>query len=290
MNCIAKMLICLSLPLITCPFGVVVVNDAIKEGNFLLPASQQPGPLFSIGQNIVEKGDKIGSCYTLGLPGCQQYNVLTVPNFLYGISNTCSILFAVPYSFLKSGTDKAAGISDVFAQLEYAFYGLGQATYSYQATILARAVAPTGSVKTVPVIGEGGPRFQFGLTASYYSTDWFYFVSTAGTIAVKGQNIRANNTFLYEAGFGRNITTLPGWIFAGVIEFNGRYQSREYIYSVVDRNSGFNIIFCTPSLWVSSKRFVLQAGVTFLPVQHLFGCQTRINTGGVISMAWKFNT
>jgi len=29
----------------------------IKEGNFALPTSQQPSPLFSFGQNILDKGD-----------------------------------------------------------------------------------------------------------------------------------------------------------------------------------------------------------------------------------------
>ena len=48
--------------------------------------------------------------------------------------------------------------------------------------------------------------------------------------------------------------------------------------------------YFTPSLWVSSERFILQAGVTFIPAQHLFGCQTGFEIGGQISVSWKFNS
>lgn len=262
----------------------------IKKGNFLLPTSQQPSSLFSLGQNIVDKGDKLALLGTFGLFGPNKYAIGMVPAFLYGITNKCSILLAVPFSFQKEDIHKSAGLADLNAQIEYAYYEYARPTYIYQATCLARVSAPTGSTTKTPVLGAGGPSILFGGTVSYYSIDWFWFVSAGGTLATKGRRMKEGSNFLYEGGFGKNIGTRPGWIFAWMIEFNGRYQTRNYLCSVIEHNSGFNVLFLTPSLWVSSERLIFQAGITLLPVQHLFGCQTRNEIGGLIVLGWKFNT
>ena len=59
--------------------------------------------------------------------------------------------------------------------------------------------------------------------------------------------------------------------------------------NVVDPDSGSNLFFITPSLWISSKKLIIQAGVSFVPVQHFFGCQDKIEIGGLFSIGWKFN-
>lgn len=327
MKRIQKILILMSLPaLLYAAEPEESDRDAkqLKVGNFLLPTSQQPSPLLSLGQNIVDKGDTMLFVGLNPLFGPKIYTISLVPYFLYGITDKCSIIAGLPFLFLKNEEAKAAGLADIYAQIEYAYYEYTQPTYTYQATCIAAILLPTGAAQKItrtpspslsaetpvtgtvsaapvgsgatvaasaPALGTGSVGFLFGGTVSYYSIDWLWFVSAGGTIATKGRTVRAGSNFLYQGGFGKNITTHNGWIFTWIIELNGAYTTREQICSVTQRNSGGNVLYLTPSLWASSERFIAQAGVTLLPAQHLFGCcQTKYEIGGMISLGWKFNT
>jgi hypothetical protein len=248
-----------------------VVVEQVQRGNFSLPASQQPSPLFSLGENIVDKGDILGYSYVNALYAPPSYGVSLNYAALYGITNRCSILVGVPILFLKADNGKRSGVSDLFAIAEYAFYQKIQPEYTNQATILAGITTPNGS------------------TVSSYSPEWFYFVSMGGTVCTKGRGVRLGSNLLYESGFGVNIGTRPGWIFAFITEFNGVYTTRKEVATVVEQNSGGNLFFVTPSLWISSKKVIIQAGVSFVPVQHFFGCQNKVEVGALLSVGWKFN-
>lgn len=288
-----QLLFCLCCVLLSCVVNArEAVDDVeqVKEGNFLLPLSQQPSPLFSLGQNIIEKGDAMLFCTTFPFFGPRKRSVGVVPYFLYGLTDACSIALAVPFTFLKDNGVTTSGLADIFAQIEYAFYEYKQPYYTYQATCLTALSVPTGSTRNgTTVLGSGAPTFLFGGTFSYYSTDWLWFASAGGNLATKGRSVRAGSTFLYQGGFGKNIATRPGWIFTWIIECDGIYTTRERLCSITLRNTGGNVIYLTPSLWVSSERFILQAGISLLPVQHLFGCQTGNEIGAIISVGWKFN-
>ncbi len=262
--------------------------EQVKEGNFLLPLSQQPSPLFSLGQNVVEKGDCMAFVAALPFFGPKKHSVFVVPYLLYGINDSCSIALGAPFASIKDDCFK--GLGDIFAQIEYAFYEARKPRSTYQATILTALYLPTGSTKSgTPALGAGAPSFLFGGTFSYYSPDWLWFLSAGGNLETKGRRLRAGSNFLYQGGFGKNITTHKGWIFTWMIELDGIYTTRDQFCSMTVRNSGGNVLFLTPSFWASSERFIAQAGITLLPVQHLFGCQTRNEIGALISFGWKFN-
>lgn len=263
--------------------------EQVTWGNFSLPTSQQPRPLFSLGQNIVDKGDILVFSFLDALYAPSTHTVSLNYGVLYGITNRCSVIIGLPISFLKIDNAKKAGVSDIFAIAEYAFYQNIQREYTYQATILGALTVPTGSTSETPMLGGGAPSYLIGLTLSSYAPDWLYFVSIGGTICTKGRGVRLGSNCLYEGGFGKNIGTRPGWIFTFFVEFNGIYTSKSVIDNTVDHNSGAHLFLVTPSLWISSKRLIIQAGVSFVPVQHFFGCQDKIEVGGLFSLGWKFN-
>lgn len=263
--------------------------EQVKRGNFLLPSSQQPSVLFSLGQNIVDKGDILGFSFLNALYAPPSYGISLNYAALYGITDRCSILVGVPILFLKTDKGKRKGFSDFFAIAEYAFYQKIQPEYTHQATILGGITTPNGSTVKQPTLGGGGPSYLVGLTVSSYSPEWLYFVSMGGTMCTKGRGVRLGSNFLYEGGFGKNIGTRPGWIFAFLVEFNGIYTKTRIVDNAVDQNSGSNLFFITPSFWISSKNVIIQAGVSFVPMQHFFGCQDKVEVGGLFSIAWKFN-
>ncbi len=272
-----------------CVYGDELVVKQVKRGNFLLPTSQQPSALFSLGQNVVDKGDTLAFLGFNPFTGPNIHSWILATNFLYGINDKTAILVGAPVAFFKNDTCHTAGLADIYAHLEYVFYAYNRPTSTHQASILGGIYAPTGSTKKTPVLGTGACSFLLGATYSYYSPDWLYFLACGGIIATKGQALRAGSTFLYQGGFGGNITTRPGWIFAWVIEVDGTYVTRDRWCGVTDTNSGSNQVYLIPSLWVSSEHFILQAGIIFIPAQHLFGIQNRYEIGGLITLGWKFN-
>jgi hypothetical protein len=61
-----------------------------------------------------------------------------------------------------------------------------------------------------------------------------------------------------------------------MIEFDGTYSEKNKIKGTTDPNSGGNVIFITPSIWLSSKRWIIQWGIGFPVIQNLNGHQNKI--------------
>lgn len=74
-----------------------------------------------------------------------------------------------------------------------------------------------------------------------------------------------------------------------MIEFDGTYFWKDIINGKVDSNSGGNVIYLTPSLWISSNESLfLQFGIGFPIEQHLFGNQKRNNYALFFNSGWLF--
>lgn len=69
------------------------------------------------------------------------------------------------------------------------------------------------------------------------------------------------------------------WIFALMVEADGQYSEKDKINGIINPNSGGNVVFITPSLWISSKKLILQFGIGFPVVQDLYGNQNKMNYG-----------
>ena len=72
-----------------------------------------------------------------------------------------------------------------------------------------------------------------------------------------------------------NIPSPPGWIFAWMLEVDGQYASRNIKDGKVDENSGGNVVYITPSIWISNDWLIFQLGAGGVLTQHLYGNQSR---------------
>lgn len=257
-----------------------------KRGNFLLPTSQQPSPFDSIGQDIVDKGDILGYISISPFGGNRIHSVSVTSYLLYGVTDTMAVILGLPYAFASENSMSTSGLGDMSVKAEYAFYEYNEPTFTKQATVVASITVPTGKDLSV---NTGSLAFLFGGCLSYYSPDWFWVLGLGGTIATKHDHVRPGSNVIYQAAFGKNLGTRPGWIFTGIVEFNGLYTTRSSIHGETDRNSGSNVLSFYPSLWISSERLIIQGGPTFIPVQHVFGNQRKYEIGGLISLGCKFN-
>lgn len=248
-----------------------------NTGNFSLPTSQQPGPLVSFGQNIIDKNQCQVFLFADYFKGKRKSFIDIIPSVLYGMTDDFSLFFNVPVAArYKQNKHHSSGWGDMFLQSEYAFYGNITKSYVDQATFVTNITFPTGSTKKDPETGLGSVSFFGGFTMSRMSKDWFGFTSHGLQVMTSKHHKKFGNIFSYQGGIGRNIYDLKSeWIFAGLVEVTGQYSQKDKIKGKTDPNSGGNIIYMTPSLWISSQKVIVQLGFGVPLLQHLLGNQKR---------------
>jgi len=275
--------------------------ESVKIGNLSLPSSQQPGPLFSFGQNIIDKGQKQFFALIDDYGGTKRYEFDVVPSILYGISDDFSIFFNAPYgSALRMNENYSSGWEDLFLQFEWAFYTKTRKYYGHQATLVANVTFPTGSIKKHPETGYGAPAYFLGATFSHLAVDWYFFTSEGVVIPRPAAGDRSTGKppsffvtqfgkdYQYQLGFGRNIPSPPGWIYLWMVEIDGEFAERNKINGVIDPNSGGNTIYILPSIWISNKDLLFQLGIGYPVVQNLYGNQPKFKYQLGFNLGWTF--
>jgi hypothetical protein len=260
-----------------------------KIGNFALPVSQQPAALVGFGGNIIDKGEIQFYFFADEFIGNKKMTMDLIPGVLFGITDAWSVFFNFPFTpILKNGSNRSNGLEDFFIQLEYAFYNKSTPNYVDQATLVGNITFPTGSTKKIPPTGFGSPSLFLGGTYYHTMVDWFMFTAQGAVLTSSENKTKIGDQFLYQFGLGRNIPSPQGWIYAWLVEIEGQYNKRNRIDGIIDKNSGGNVIYVTPSLWISSKEILIQFGIGFPINQNLFGDQRKFDYVLNLNFAWSF--
>jgi hypothetical protein len=270
------------------------VVEHIMEGNLALPTSQQPGPLFCFGQNIVDKNNFQLFGYVDFLKGKDQSYLQVIPSALWGVTNNFSLFFNVPVAarFQDAG-QISSGIQDIFLQGEWAFFNHDKPDHAEQATLVGALYFPTGSDKKNPPTGSSSYSGFIGATFSHMSRDWYAFVSPGFLKASVHRGVPSGNKIFYQAGIGKNLWYRPNkYILTLIAEFNGEYslgganQSPQF-----SRFSGgpCNVLYFGPTLWFSSQRFIFELGVTAPIFQKTCGLHNKFNYYIAANIGWKFH-
>lgn len=260
-----------------------------KIHNFSLPVSQQPAALFGFGGNIIDQGEVQLYFFADYFHGKKKIVTDCIPSVLFGVTKDLSLFFNFPFTpVMRDGKNRSSGLEDFFVQLEYAFYTKSTKTYEDQATVVANITVPTGSIKKNPPTGFGSPSFFLGGT--YYRTwvDWIVFVAPGAVLTTSDHKTKFGDQFLYQFGLERYLPSPKGWIYAMMLEVDGQYNKKNRINGEIDPNSGGNVIYVTPSIWISSKRFLFQFGASFPINQNLFGKQNKVEYALNLNVAWSF--
>lgn len=281
-----------------CLPGLLLGNEQEKinplpVGNFSVPLVTQIAPLISFGQLLIGEKALLPQLTGTYTQGHNRSANLINPNVIYGIRDDLSVFLVVPFSIRnRLGSSHSSGIEDIFLQLEYGFYNKSRSDYTLEATIVGNVQFPTGSSSKNPPTGAGSFSYFLGTTYAYLSSNWYAFVSPGVNLTTTHHGTKFGNSYLYQWGFARYIKQLSprGWIFDLMIEFNGTYSEKDKIQGITDRNSGGNVIFVTPSIWLSSKRWILQWGIGFPLLQNLNGHQNKIKyaIGYNLGIAFQF--
>lgn len=260
-----------------------------KIGNFSLPSSQQPAALFGFGGNIIDKNEVQLYFFADEFYGKKRLTIDLIPSVLFGVTDTFSLFFNTPVTpQYYDDPNRSSGLEDFFIQAEWAFYNQTTYTYVDQATIVANVTYPTGSIHKKPPTGFGSPSLFLGATYYHVYVDWLFFTSNGAVLTTSEHGNKFGDQFLYQCGMGRNFCSPEGWIYAWLLELDGQYGKRNRIRGHLDRNSGGNAIYFTPSLWVSSKNVLVQFGFSVPVNQNLFGHQHKYDFALNLNCAWSF--
>jgi hypothetical protein len=282
--------LCLIIALLTAGIGCAQADSVAQQGNFILPSSQQPGPLIGFGQTIVDRNETQLVVYTNPFFGANTHFINVAPAIIYGLTDRLTLLLNMPIAAsFKDGQHYSSGLEDASFQLEYAFYANQTDDFNDQATVLSAATIPTGSSTDEPPTGFGSPSFFIGSTFDHTAVDWFAFAAPGAILTTSNNNTRFGDQFLYQAGLGRNIMDVgTQWIIAWMVEADGQYSQKDIRNGITDPNSGGNVVYITPSLWFSSKELIIQPGIGFPVVQHLFGEQNKNSYLLALYLSWSF--
>lgn len=254
-----------------------------------LRGSQQPSPLVSFGENILDQYQTQLFLQTTDAIGAGTNAWDFNPYLVYGIRNDLAVTISVPFAVInKVPGSHSSGIMDTSIQVEYAFFNTNHLCSYDQATLVAAVYFPSGSTKKVPNTGFGSYSYFIGPTFNHTGRKWFYFTSYGALITTTHHRLRYGNQYVYQFGFGRNIYNPPGWILAWMVEFDGTFAEHNKINGKKDPNSGGNVILVTPSFWASTDKLTLQFGVGFVPIENLFGNQPRQNFLIAFNFAWTW--
>lgn len=260
-----------------------------KIGNFALPSSQQPNGLFAFGGNMLDKNEVQLFFFADEFLGNERIISDYIPSVLFGLTDELSLLVGFPFSpIMQDGCDRSSGLEDFFLQVEYAFYNKKTAFYIDQATVVANVAAPTGSIHKHPPIGFGSTNFFIGCTFSRLYVDWFFFLGEGAILATSTHGNKIGDQFLYQCGFGRNIPTTCGSIFAWMVEIDGQYAEKNRFHGKNDSDSGGSYLLVTPSVFLSTKEILVQFGVSVPIYQNLFGKQRKFDYALNFNFGWSF--
>jgi hypothetical protein len=257
-------------------------------GNFALPSPQQPGPLLSFGQTLIGK-----NYLQLSLDTFSPYQLggsfdSVNAAMIYGITDSTALYFSYPIvADAQTRVHRTSGLRDITLQLEHGIYTAGNIRHQDQATVVGAMTLPLQDANSLQTVGYGSPTFFMGTTYNRTYVDWLGFVSPGVLITTTSNHIRLGSQYMYQAGIGRNIVAVTdkSMVF-GLLELDGQYTEKDQIFGFANPNSGGNIITLTPSLWLSSKRFIAQVGVGFPIVQNLNGNQPTLDYFIATSLSW----
>lgn len=252
-------------------------NSPPQIGNFALPTSQQPGPLISFGQNIIEKGQTQVSLFGDAYRGYNNRYIDLYPSILYAFTDNFSAFLSLPVSArYQYNQNKSSGLEDATLQLEFTVLSKENKRFTEQATFVAGAGFPSGSIRKNPSTGVGALSSFLGMTYNRMYVDWFAFTSHGINLNASHHNTRFGEEVLYQFGLGRNLFTIDSKILvAFTVEINGGYFDKDKIAGVKNPNSGGNTIYVLPSVWISTQKLIIQFGAGGVVYQHLFGNQNK---------------
>lgn len=169
------------------------------------------------------------------------------------------------------------------------FFNKNTENYADLITLVVNGTIPSGSFTKQPSTGAGALGCFIGLTCGHIDFDWYLFACQGFQLYGETDGAKSGNQYFFQAGITKNIAySSDRWIVSVMVEFLGTHSWRDTYNGMYDCNSGGTTLFCGPSLWFSTDRLIVQAGITGPVVQQLNGNQSKLGYYAALDIGWKF--
>jgi hypothetical protein len=276
-------------------------EEELGIGNLGLPTSQQPEALFGFGQNVVGNQDLLVEEIFSFIKGPCSRNRGLESDFFYGLRENLTFTLFVPAELqLCQNGVCSRGINNILIGGEWAFYSKDSKKFAKQATFVFDIELPTGNSVKNPPTGDNSVSLFAGFTGSYIGERPYLYGSFGATITPPQNGNSLGSTLLYEFGGGYDFFLVKDWIFMGTVEWSGIFthgisagspvpgagdsDTTEPAASV----SNTNIVFLGPTIFISTKKFILEAGIQWPIVQNGFSYEDKTSYRAAVSLVYKF--
>ena len=193
------------------------------------------------------------------------------------------------YAAYRDNNKHAGGLEDSLFQVEYALYKEENEESQGQFSVIAGLYLPTGSASyRVPNTGFGLPAIFLGTAFVRTGSHWYWFTSYGAVLTCSDSGRKIGNQYLYQGGIGRYIATFwPDWLFCWLIEADGQFSEQNRYRRINESDTGGNVIYLTPSIFISNWNWRFQLGAGYPVHQHLFGRQNRLSWIYVLDIAYS---
>ncbi len=255
-----------------------------------LSYAEGPGPLFSLGQNVIPKQKFVLGTGLGYRDGVFNHQLRWSIGGIYGITDHLSATFIFPYILKERSENKrTSGLADMIIDLEYAYYEKEGERSLVQATIIGGLQFPTSDQDKKLLLDFGSWAGFIGITNSFLFLPWYWFFSAGVLIARNRDNIEFGNEYIYESGVGIKLIKLNhDDNVALLVEMNGRYLTKSKINGQSIPAVGGHVLYVGPVIRLDWRTITAQAGIQFATTQHIFDSKEEIDYRVAFSIAGGF--
>jgi len=221
----------------------------------------------------------------------RERDVIVIPNvLLYGATRDLALFAVFPYIFRtlkfpdpETGNrinQKDNGIGDLSLIARYTVYAKDYPSGTFRLAPLFGIKIPTGDDDLRPITTDSFD-LQFGVVSTVtwdfgrheLDADAVYRVNTEADNFDKGDSLTYDLSYQLRV-FPWNLPErgVPNFIYL-VAEANGFFAKRNSVNGSTVGNSGGNIVFLSPSLQYSARRYIIESSIQLPVIQDLNGDQ-----------------
>ena len=235
-------------------------------------------PIFGLGPHTIFKG---GIGVEMEIEGEKasnkdeeekEYTLHT--EILYGLTADLAVTLALPLVLEKKTAaggvaQSSSGPGDLGIRLKYRFWRRDRPGLQDAAALVVGTELPTGDDDTTPRLGSGSTDFLVGLTAARESLVWYYFGDVRYRLNSRDDGLKIGDRFFADVAIGirPRPTEYLKLDLVLLAELNWESRQRNELYGVDVGNTGGDLLFLSPSFFLTYRNWAVKGGVQ-LPVQH----------------------
>ncbi len=242
-------------------------------------------PIFGLGPHTIYKGgfglEMEFERESASNSNEKEKNLVLHNEIIYGLTEDLAITLALPYVLdhkldAESIEKSSSGLSDISLRVKYRFWRRDRPGVQDAAAFMIGIKFPTGDADKSPRLGSGSTDFLFGLAAGRESLLWYYFGDIRYRMKTKGSaSLKVGDRFFADVAIG--IRPWPAEYLKPdlviLAELNWETLMRNEFDGLDVSNSGGNLLFLSPSFFLTYRNWAVKGGVQIPLHQNLYGSQ-----------------